>query len=42
MTCLGLGMQKANVKVAGKIRLAESYLPRRMRVQEPDYEQRLG
>jgi hypothetical protein len=36
MTWLGLGMQKANVKVAGKIRLADSYLPRRVRIQEPD------
>jgi hypothetical protein len=37
MTCLGFGTaKKANGKVAGKIRLADSYLPRLVRFQEPD------
>lgn len=36
MTCLGLGRGRELARVAGKIRLADSYLPKLVRVQKAD------
>lgn len=36
MTCLGLGRRRELARVAGKIRLADSYLPKLVRVQKAD------